>query len=513
MGSRRRRMMAGESAHFPPFFLTRKAVLWAALLLLFVLSLGVRLYDLGDAPLDFHPTRQLHSALMARGMYYQSLEEAPQWQREIAVRQWKAEGQIEPPFLEWLAAQTYRLMGREALWVAQLYSILFWLAGGVALFLLARAFSSAEGAFAAAGFYLLLPYGIVASRTFQPDPLMTALTVFSLWAILRWQRRQSWGWVIAAGLLGGAAILVKAVAVFFVAGAWIGLLLAGNGLRSALRNRQLWLAAALTILPEVVYLLYGIFGSGVLQSQFDQRFFPGLWISAAFYLRWIGKIGAVVGLGWFLAALLGIFLVARPAPRGLLLGAWVGYALYGLALPHHIGTHDYYSLPLIPLVGLGLAPLVALVLGHLRGPRPVLQALAAGVFLAAALMGAYTARTQLKRTDYRPEAIFWEDLGRVLGPGASVVALAPDYGYALAYWGWITPGSWYTQAELSYREGIGQGQDFAGLFAEKTAGRDFFVVTLMDELEQQPELENWLEAHYPLYDEGRGYRIYDLRMK
>ena len=57
--------------------------LWLGLALLaFLLGLAVRLYDLTDPPLDFHPTRQLHSALIARGMYYQNLDDIPDWQRE-----------------------------------------------------------------------------------------------------------------------------------------------------------------------------------------------------------------------------------------------------------------------------------------------------------------------------------------------------------------------------------------------------------------------------------------------
>ncbi len=492
-------------------FSIQKAGLWAALLLVFGLGLGVRLFDLQDAPLDFHVTRQLHSALMARGMYLQNQTGSPEWQREIAVRQWKAEGQIELPFMEWLSAQTYQLIGAEELWIPRLYSLLFWVLGGIAIFLLARDFAGLEGGIAAAAFYLLLPYGIIASRAFQPDPLMTALIAFALWGILRWQQRQSWAWAVAAGLLGGLAILAKAVAVFFVAGAWIGVILGGVGLPRALKDKRLWLAAALTILPAAVYMLYGLFFSGVLQSQFDQRFFPEMWVDPAFYLRWIGMIGAVVGFGWFLAAGLGTFFIEQPASRGLLLGAWLGYLVYGLALPHHIGTHDYYSLPLVALTALGLAPLARAALRSLRGPRALASAAAAALFLAACLMGAYTARSTLKKTDYRVQAQFWTHLGQTLGPGASVVALAPDYGYALAYYGWVTPGSWYTLADMKYYASIGQSEDFASLFAEKTRGRDFFLVTLMDEFDQQPELKDYLQAHYPLDAQGPGYLIYDLR--
>ncbi len=72
-------------------------------------------------------------------MYYENTSQPiPDWQREMAVKQWKLEAVIEPPFMEWLTAQTYRLMGSDPLWVPRLYSILFWIVGGIGLFLLAR---------------------------------------------------------------------------------------------------------------------------------------------------------------------------------------------------------------------------------------------------------------------------------------------------------------------------------------------------------------------------------------
>ena len=49
------------------FLENKKWVLYLALLIAFGLGLAIRLYDLTDAPLDFHPTRQLHSAVMSRG--------------------------------------------------------------------------------------------------------------------------------------------------------------------------------------------------------------------------------------------------------------------------------------------------------------------------------------------------------------------------------------------------------------------------------------------------------------
>jgi len=55
----------------------------------------------------------------------------------------------------------------------------------------------------ALAFYLFLPFGIIASRSFQPDPLMVSLLIWFLWALERWSRFHTWKAAFLAGLLGG----------------------------------------------------------------------------------------------------------------------------------------------------------------------------------------------------------------------------------------------------------------------------------------------------------------------
>ncbi|NMB90339.1 MAG: phospholipid carrier-dependent glycosyltransferase, partial [Chloroflexi bacterium] len=491
------------------FLAPRKTLLWALLALIFLLGLGVRLYDLTDAPLDFHPTRQLHSALIARGMYEQGRADLPQWQRDMAVQQWKAEGLIEPPILEWLTAQTYALSGAEQLWVARIYSIVFWMAASIGLYLLARDLAGIDGALAGFFFFLTLPYAVIASRAFQPDPLMTSLIVFALWALVRWQRSPNWNWALAAGGLAGLAILVKAVAVFFVGGAFIGFLLLAVRPRDGLRNPQLLGMAALAILPYAVYHIYGVYISGLLQSQFSDRFFPEMWIDPGFYLRWLAKIDQVIGFPWLIVALTGIFVLREPAQRGMLLGAWIGYALLGFTLPHHISTHDYYSLPLVPLASLGIAGVVSVTLRNLRGPRWMVYPAVLAVLLLWMVYPAYQARTALKKVDYSAEVAKYQAIGQELGPGSSVVALSPDYGYRLSYWAWINPNNWLSTADQDWQAQIGQGVDFSTYFEQQAGGKDYFVVTSLDELDQQPELRQYLYQHFAVLHDSDDYLIFD----
>src|SRR5688500_6645977 len=155
-----------------PSFFTSPISRVITLILLFTLALTIRLYDLTDLPLDFHPTRQLLSAIKARGLYYETQPDGiPTWKLETAIRQAKLKADVEPVIFERVVAFTYRITG-EQIWIARVYSSIFWLVGGIFLFLLIRDLVSFEAAVVSTTYYLFFPYSIIASRSFQPDPLM-----------------------------------------------------------------------------------------------------------------------------------------------------------------------------------------------------------------------------------------------------------------------------------------------------------------------------------------------------
>lgn len=495
--------------------------LWLAAGLVFTLGLVIRLYDLKDAPLDFSSTRQMRSVIMARGIYYEHLPSAPEWQRQLAIQQYEGEGIIEPPILENLAAATYLLVGSEKLWVIRLYSIGFWMAGGIALFLLALELTGAAGALVSLAYFLILPYGAIASRSFQPDPLMVALIIFAYWAVVRWQRTRTWSWAAAAGLLGGMAILVKSVAVFFILPVWAAVLIfiiprELDGRRGAgkilgwLRSPQLWVIAALTILPYAAYHVYGVYIAGFLQSQFSLRFFPQLWRNPVTFLQWNGLLSSVAGFEWVLVSLAGVFLLREKVHRALLMGAWFGYFLYGMTFTFHITTHEYYHLPVIPLVALGLAGAADLAVRNLRGPRWLALAATTAILLTWVGIKAWDVRVELKRNDYTQEVVFWQKLGQKLPRGSKVIGLTHDYSYRLAYWGWVDVANWMTTADFNLRQLAGQQLDYAAMFREQTAGKDYFVVTLMNELGNQPVLKDLLVSNFAVVDQASDYIIFDL---
>lgn len=490
-----------------------------ALVLIFGLALAIRLSDLTDLPLDFHPTRQLLSTIKARALYYETQPDGISTSRlesGIYLAQLKAD--VEPVVFERLVAFTYRFTG-EQVWIARIYSSVFWLIGGIFLFLLVRDLTSFGGALFSTAYYLFFPYAVIASRSFQPDPLMVMLTISFWWVFSRWVAvtpnspavKETWKWVLLAGLVGGFAIFIKFSAAFFVIGAALGLAHSRLSLRELFHNVQVWMMVALGIIPSALYLVYGIFFAGNLAGQFEGRFFPALLLSPLNYLERESQAGLAAGGLFIMLGLLGFVLVKEKQMRGLMTGLWSAYVVYGLFFDYHIATHDYYHLPFIPVVALSLSPLGGWFMAHLdesavhRYQRSVVYIL----LMYGLLSDVWAVRNQMKAVDYRPEAARWVEISERLGDSA-VIALTQDYGSRIEYWGLRTVTIWPYTGDLDYSRLRGGGASFAGLFKEYSEKKDLFLVTDYDELKRQVELNAQLDG-YSIYAQGDGYIIYDLQ--
>jgi hypothetical protein len=246
------------------------------------------------------------------------------------------------------------------------------------------------------------------------------------------------------------------------------------------------------------------------------RFIPSLLASPLFYIQWQTKAAAVAGGIGIMLGLLGLLLVRTPGARAFLLGLWGAYLVFGLYFNYHISTHDYYSLPLIAIVAVSLAPLGDRFFAYLReAASPYREA--AGwarsaifvVLLYGVLSTVWAVRNEMKSVDYRPQAARWAEIRETLGAGASFVALTEDYGNSLAYWGWLKAPLWPSSGDLYQADVRGNQRDIENLFAEITAQKAFFLVTDLEDFAKQPGLQAELSI-YPILEQGDGYLIYDL---
>jgi hypothetical protein len=505
-----------------PSFFSARAIRIAALLLLFSAALSIRLYDLTDLPLDFHPTRQLLSAIKARALYFETQPDGVSTEKlETGIRQARLKAQVEPVIFERLVAYTYRFTG-EQLWVSRLYSSLFWLIGGIFLFLLVRDLVSFDAAIFSTAYYLFFPYAVIGSRSFQPDPLMVMLIIVFWWVFLRWTdvavapptpgSGAAARAALLAGLVGGLAIFIKFSAAFFVIGAALGLGLSLFTWRDLLRNTQVWMMAIVGALPASIYLIYGIFIQGGLGGQFSGRFMPALLLNPFNYLQWVTEVDRAAGGLFVMLALLGFFLVTDKRLRSLMFGLWGAYLVYGLFFNYHVATHDYYHLPLIPIVAVSLAPLGGWFFAHLAEAtlRPGRRGVVHVIMILGLFMVVWNIRNEMKAADYRPDAEMWAEIGELVH-GRRVVALTENYGSRLEYWGWHTANTWPSIGEMSHSQLRGGTIDsFDEMFEGYTEKRDLFLVTDLDELKAQDQLREKLSS-YNVYAEGEGYLIYELR--
>ncbi|HET7143016.1 MAG TPA: glycosyltransferase family 39 protein, partial [Anaerolineales bacterium] len=170
--------------------------------LIVLLALGglLRLLDITDPPLDFHPSRQLRNSLVARNIYYSILPTATDEEKALTESFARSVGQYEPPVIETIVALSYFVTGGETIVATRIWEVFFWLAAGIALFDLMRRATSHWAALFALAYYLILPFSVQASRSFQPDPLMTSAFVAGIYFLYRWSEEQSWKSALWAGI-------------------------------------------------------------------------------------------------------------------------------------------------------------------------------------------------------------------------------------------------------------------------------------------------------------------------
>ncbi len=484
----------------------------ALIALTVLLGMGIRLFDLTDPPLDFHPVRQLRSALIARSVYYQNTDAVSAEERGLAADMASLEV-YEPPIFEQIVGWSYVLGGGERVWYARVFNALFWAAGGLAIYDMLRRRLSMASVLVGLLLYFFLPFSVVASRSFQPEPWMVMWILLTAWGLDRWASSKSWKWALAAGLLGGIAILVKVVAGFFVLPMFAFVVLANLGWKRLFHSAQTWISGILMVLPTLSYYL--------LFHQERSSSFLSFWVGALswmvatteFYGDWLAMIKALTGLMTLVLALLGVLLAERSA-KPWLLGGWAGYAFYGLVFPYQYVTHEYYHLPLVALAALSL-PFVFQPVYEKIIRQPWFWRLACtGVIVFAAFYSLYVSRSVLIAQDYRSEPAGWERVAEAIPQDASFIALTADYGMRLRYFGGRVGASWPSEADLRLKAlSSDEAYHFQAYFDELTAGKDYFVVTALSQLEAQADLKGYLNDHYPLFVLTDDFVIYQLDEK
>jgi len=78
------------------------------------------------------------------------------------------------------------------------------------------------------------------------------------------------------------------------------------------------------------------------------------------------------------------------------------------------------------------------------------------------------------------------------------------------YYGWRRVDLYPSSSEQELAELRGREKEFMKSFTKRIDDKDYFLVTAMGQLNNQPDLKQLLYDRYPLIAKGDGYLLFDL---
>jgi 4-amino-4-deoxy-L-arabinose transferase-like glycosyltransferase len=494
--------------------MSRRTLLWAAAVAGAVgIGVVVRLIGIGLPPLSFHPARQLCDAMMAKGYWVHLGGVTPPGVRDAVLS--GQPGFAEPPLIQGAAAVLYRVTGGEQLALVRALLALLWVAAVPAMWGLARRLLDRPSAYVACAVWLLLPFGVAASRSFQPDGPMAVGILLSAWALVRDDDLRTPRSRVLAVCLASATVFVKIVGVFFVAPVLVVLLRRRLGSRWW-RSRRCWADGTVIVGPALLFVSAAT-ASGAIQGGEEGRFFPRLLVSTSFWADWWHMAGRVVGPILVAVALAGLAMTGGRA-RSVLLALLGGYVAMGLVFSYHYSSHDYYHLPLIVPVALGAGAAASRVWDRARDRSTSLVS-AAAFIVVVVLGGLVAARGQYPFVEASiPDR--WQVLvdqagamGDALDHSSGVVVVAPVYGSIEQYWGEIAGPSWPRPGDLEVAELAGAPPLTPRERLDQMRSQqplEWFLIADPLQYETDPELAHYLDSNFEVGARGDGWWAYRL---
>jgi hypothetical protein len=501
----------------------------------------IRLHHIEDPPLDYHPMKQYQSALIARSFFYDDLKTISKLKRAVAHSNLKNLRTKEPPVLEYLTSVAYRIMGSERLYIPRILSVCFWVVGGLILYLIMHSLIGKDGCLLPLAFYLFGPFGIFISRSIMVESLMTMLFLTGLLVMIRYCEKPSFRRLIIASFFCGLAVLTKFVMLFPVVGAFMAVSAHRNGFSASIKDRDVILFFVVVVLLGGLYYFYMILLPGsALRGAARTIFLPKLLFTSFFWMGWLKLISRTVGYAPFFLALVGIFLTKNGLLKFLLIGLFIGYAVYGLLFSYATATHDYYQIAIFPTVAIALGPFGVWIGRRLGHMDKVLVSLVVAICIVGVIFlvgfqlrykvltltqkklveiasGVFYGNQRLYRIvcpDHKKTKVY-QEIGKIVNHSVSCLILSHHYGLPLRYHAHICGRFWPSTGELRAhklrgRPHLGAQERFRSHYFRGKP--EYFIITDMEDFQKQKDLQRFLNSHFMLLIKNERYIIFDLRM-
>jgi len=328
----------------------------AMLLALFALAFTVRTYRLNYPLADWHSWRQADTAAVSRNFIkdgftpfypkFDSLWALNSYGKKNIHRYFFAEF----PLYNIITYPFYRIFGVNIAF-ARLVTIFFSSLTVISLYFLVQIYSGFWVAALAAFFFATMPYNVYWGRVVMPDALHVFCGVTALLFLSLWRLKGQWRLLLPGSLFLALSILTKPYGVV--------LGMAVLGLLALQSRRQLWQRRWQIIVLGVVsiapYLLWrwhinqypeGQFGTNWLINSTHIRFHPAFfrWLV---YERLVKIMLGGAGIAFFAAGLV----MPKKKAEWIFYFSWLaGLLVFITYFATGNITHDYYQLPLVPLV-------------------------------------------------------------------------------------------------------------------------------------------------------------------
>lgn len=534
--------------------LHRRSLMVGVILVVSFFGAGaVRLYNIESPKPYFYPSRQYESFLIARSFYFESIESVPDWQRQIAKVNKLASVGKGPPVTEYLVCLVYHVAGGENHWACCLICSGFWLMGGIFVFLIAKKFSLPVAAAIATAFYLLFPFGIFMTRSFQPESLMMMMFLASIYTMFNYYENQSTKRLLIMAVVSGLAILVKSTVIFPIWTAFIAGGICKNGFRRTIFSLHHLVFELIGIMPGFVYYFFLVLFNPTFRMVAGGVYGPKLLLGSYFWTGWLSQLGDVAGFIPLAGAIIGVFLVRNKLAKSMLTGLAVGYFVYGLIFAADAPTQGYKQLHVSPIVALAMSPVIAFFLNVLgkKNSRLRRATIVVGVFLLIVLFGLLASiKVSAHRSEnkyikpclafaYRCFGLKPEYVSQISSDYTSYVEMAEEIGQAvnhsdktitlasaespLWYYGQYAGQRWPWHRHWPNAVGhnaIGTGakwKKYQGLTAEEffeqrysTFLPEYFIVTSFEDFEKQETLREFLARKSTILVQNDRYMIFDL---
>lgn len=331
-----------------------------------ILALLLRLYQLTTPLADWHSFRQADTASVAREYVKNGIDLLhPRYHDLSNIQSGKDNPQgyrlVEFPLISGVVALSYPVFrsvftGSDIHIWYRLISIIFSLISTVVLYYLASFLCGRRSGLLSAAIFAVLPYNVYYSRSIFPEiPLVTAY-LCTLYAGLCFYKSQRMGWFIAMVVSGALSLLFKPTAIFMLVPLVVPALYA---VKAQPRRLLVWLIGAVVIMvPLFAWRQWiasypeGIPASNWLFNGNGIRLRPA-WFRWLFYERLTKLILGFGGLVLFLSGIVALFTqIPKKLTFWFIISWLMGAFAYLVVFATGNVQHDYYQIPLLPLVSL-----------------------------------------------------------------------------------------------------------------------------------------------------------------